>query len=60
MLCSIAAADENEMWTFIMMRRLTLLAWISSHAETETAGQLAPTYGPQSVELAENYLSRFG
>ena len=57
---AIAAAEENEMWTFIMMRRLTLLAWIHSHAETETAGQLAPTYGPESVELAENYLSRFG
>jgi Ser/Thr protein kinase RdoA (MazF antagonist) len=52
--------EAREIWSFIMMRRLCLLGWIGSHAETETARQLAPTYGPESVDLAERYLSRFG
>jgi len=57
---TLSAEDENEIWTFIMMRRLALLAWIGSHAEAATARELAQTYGPQSVDAAERYLSRFG
>ena len=56
---AIAAADEKELWTFIMMRRLGLLAWLGSHPETVTAQELAAHYGPRSVDLAEGYLCRF-
>lgn len=56
---AIAAADEKELWTFIMMRRFGLLAWLGSHAETATAQELAPHYGPRSLDLAESYLSKF-
>src|ERR1039458_7005975 len=33
----LAAADEAEIWTFILLRRLLLVAWIGSHAAGGTA-----------------------
>ena len=33
----LAAADEAEIPTFILLRRLLLVAWIGSHAETDLA-----------------------
>jgi len=52
--------DVREIPTFIMLRRLALLAWIGSHAETDTARELAPSFAAISCDLAEHYLSRFG
>lgn len=52
--------DAHEIPTFIMLRRLALLAWIGSHAETETARALAPQFASVSCDLAESYLARFG
>ena len=36
--------DEFEIDTFIVMRRLALLAWIGSHREVDTAKELAPNF----------------
>lgn len=55
---TLAEEDEAEIDTFIMMRRLALLAWIGSHIEVDTAKELAPTFAPVTVELAEAYLSQ--
>ncbi|MGD9536734.1 MAG: phosphotransferase enzyme family protein [Alphaproteobacteria bacterium] len=52
--------DETELWTLIMMRRLTLFAWLGSHADTALARQVGPGYCETSCELAERYLQRFG
>ncbi len=52
--------DEAEIDTFVMLRRLALLAWIGSHIEVDTAKELAPTFAPISAELAEAYLSKMG
>lgn len=53
-------ADEAELPTFIMFRRLLLVAWIGSHAETETAQQMGPEYAITSCRLADEYLTRMG
>ena len=53
-------ADEAELPTFIMFRRLLLVAWIGSHAETETAQQMGPEYAVTSCRLADDYLTRMG
>lgn len=53
----LSAEDEAELPTFIMMRRLLLVAWIGSHAETETAQQMGPEYAVTSCRLADEYLS---
>lgn len=54
----LSAADVQELATFIMLRRLLLVAWIGSHAMTETAQGLGPAYTVDSCRLAEEYLSR--
>jgi Ser/Thr protein kinase RdoA (MazF antagonist) len=52
----LPAADEAEIATFVMMRRLLLVAWIGSHAGTDLARSMGAEYTRVSCELAENYL----
>jgi Ser/Thr protein kinase RdoA (MazF antagonist) len=59
-LLPLPAADEDEIWTFILFRRLLLVAWIGSHGAVDIAGQLGAGYTKDSCELAEAYLSRMG
>jgi Ser/Thr protein kinase RdoA (MazF antagonist) len=54
----LAAGEAAEIPTFIMMRRLLLVAWIGSHSGTELARSLGARYTTESCELAERYLSR--
>jgi Ser/Thr protein kinase RdoA (MazF antagonist) len=56
----LAAEDEAEIPTFIMLRRRLLVAWIGSHSETELARSMGEAYTEGSCTLAEQYLSRFG
>jgi Ser/Thr protein kinase RdoA (MazF antagonist) len=55
---ALTAADEAEIWTFIMYRRLLLLAWIGTHQAAGIAAELGPEYTAGSCALAERYLSR--
>ncbi|MDP1879158.1 MAG: phosphotransferase [Actinomycetota bacterium] len=54
----MSAEEEAELPTFIMLRRMLLVAWVGSHAATDTAQQMGPEYGVTSCRLAEEYLSR--
>jgi Ser/Thr protein kinase RdoA (MazF antagonist) len=56
----LPARDEAEIWTFILFRRLLLVAWIGSHSAVDIARQLGAGYTRDSCDLAESYLSRFG
>jgi Ser/Thr protein kinase RdoA (MazF antagonist) len=56
----LPAPDEAEIWTFILFRRLLLVAWIGSHKAVEIAQQLGAGYTRDSCDLAERYLSRAG
>ena len=56
----LPAEDEAEIDTFVMLRRMVLLAWIGSHIETDLAQEMGRTFTKVSVDLAEDYLSRFG
>lgn len=53
-------AGEAEIDSFILLRRLALLAWIGSHSEAPEPQALAPDFARVSAELGEAYLSRFG
>ena len=53
----LPAADEAEIWTFIMFRRLLLVAWIGSHRGVDIAAELGTGYTQGSCDLAETYLS---
>ncbi len=52
--------DEAEIPTFIMLRRMVLLAWIGSHGDTDLAKEQGPEFTRVSAELAEEYLRKFG
>lgn len=54
----LAAEDEAEIPTFIMLRRMQLLAWIGSHSQTDLAREQGPDFTRTSCDLAEEYLSR--
>lgn len=56
-VAELSKDDEAELPTFIMLRRLLLVAWIGSHAETETAQAMGAEYTTTSCRLAESYLS---
>lgn len=53
-------ADEDEIPTFVMLRRLLLVAWIGSHSETDLARSMGVEYTEQTVDLCRAYLAKFG
>ena len=53
-------ADEEEIPTFVMLRRLLLVAWVGSHSETELARSMGVEYTEGTVPLCEDYLAQFG
>jgi Ser/Thr protein kinase RdoA (MazF antagonist) len=56
----LPARDEAEIWTFILYRRLLLVAWIGSHSAVDIAAELGAGYTQDSCDLAEQYLSQAG
>ncbi|VAW22629.1 Homoserine kinase [hydrothermal vent metagenome] len=55
----LSAAEETEIDSFIMLRRMALLAWIGSHKEAPEPQALAPHFARITAELGHNYLERF-
>jgi len=55
----LSAVDEAEIPTFVLMRRLLLVAWIGSHAGTDLARSMGADYTAGSCALAETYLSSY-
>jgi len=51
-------AEECEIDSFIMLRRMALLAWIGSHIDVPEAQALSPSFACVSAELGEVYLSK--
>lgn len=49
-------ADEAEIDSFVMLRRMALLAWIGSHIEAPEPQALAPNFAAVSAELGRRYL----
>ena len=53
----LSAQDEAEIATFVMLRRLLLVAWIGSHSETDLAQSTGAQYTADTVRLCEDYLA---
>jgi Ser/Thr protein kinase RdoA (MazF antagonist) len=53
-------ADMVEIDSFVMLRRMALLAWIGSHSGTDLARAQAPHFASVSARLARLYLDRRG
>jgi len=58
-LRALSREDEIEIDSFVMLRRLALLAWIGSHGDTELARSEAPHFADVTARLAADYLNRF-
>ena len=56
----IPAADEAMIPTFVMMRRLQLVAWMGSHSHSRECQEIGPGYTGGSCDLAERYLRSGG
>jgi Ser/Thr protein kinase RdoA (MazF antagonist) len=56
----LALTDEEELEipTFVMLRRLVLVAWIGSHAETDLAKSMGEQYTNDTVSLCDTFLTR--
>ena len=57
---TLPADDEAEIPTFVMLRRMILVAWIGSHSETDLAKLMGVPYTEATVPMCEEFLSRFG
>ncbi len=53
---SLSEQEENEIPTFIMMRRLQLIAWVGSR-DNETTQELGSEFTEQTDKLAKIYLN---
>jgi Ser/Thr protein kinase RdoA (MazF antagonist) len=56
----LPAEDEAEIPTFVMLRRMILVAWIGSHSETDLAKSMGVAYTESTCGLCEDYLTKFG
>ncbi|GFG53917.1 aminoglycoside phosphotransferase [Mycolicibacterium agri] len=53
-------ADEDMLASFVLLRRLMLLAWMGTHSHSKESRSKAITYAEGSCALAERYLSSNG
>ena len=56
----LAAADERMLPTFVMLRRLMLVAWMGSHPHSRECQEIGPSYTAGSCELADRYVRSGG
>ena len=56
----LSETDAAEIPTFVMLRRLLLVAWIGSHSETDLAQSMGASYTAGTMDLCDAYLTRFG
>jgi Ser/Thr protein kinase RdoA (MazF antagonist) len=54
----VGKAEEEEIPTFVMLRRLLLVAWLGSRSESDPARSLGAAYTEQTVGLCSAYLKR--
>ena len=57
---ALSASEETELTTFIMLRRLVLLGWIGSRAESDLAQEMQDGFAQGTCAIAEKYLQQFG
>lgn len=59
-VAELDAAEVAELPTFVLLRRLLLVAWVGSHQDSPFAASLGAAFTRVSCELAEAYLTRAG
>ena len=54
----LSAEEAAEIETFIMFRRMALLAWIGSHIQAPEPQQMAPNFASITAQIGKLYLKR--
>ncbi|MEM9967946.1 MAG: phosphotransferase [Pseudomonadota bacterium] len=54
---ALSAEEAEEMDSLVMLRRISLLAWIGSHIEAPEPQERAPGFAAATAELGERYLA---
>jgi len=52
----LSTVDQAEIETFVMLRRMALLAWIGSHIEAPEPQELAPGFAATTASLGKSFL----
>jgi Ser/Thr protein kinase RdoA (MazF antagonist) len=55
---AFSVEDESMLDALVMLRRMALLAWIGTHAETPLAQSLVPHFARGTARLAETFLAK--
>ena len=59
-VAALSAEDEDMLATFVMLRRLLLVAWMGSHAHSRECQTKGPSYTQASLALARRYVASGG
>ncbi|WP_324752199.1 phosphotransferase enzyme family protein [Roseovarius sp. Pro17] len=54
----LSDAEKDEIDTFVMLRRMALLAWIGSHIEAPEPQEMAPDFARVTARLGADWLRR--
>lgn len=57
-VADLSGEEEAEIPTFILLRRMTLLAWVGSHPTADMAVEQGESFAADTVALARAYLSK--
>jgi Ser/Thr protein kinase RdoA (MazF antagonist) len=52
----LSKKEKAELPTFVLMRRIVRLAWLSSHSDSDTAKTLDDNYLTKTMELCTRFL----
>ena len=55
---TLSAEEEAEIDTFVMLRRMALLAWIGSHIEAPEPQEMAPGFAATTARLGQAWMDR--
>lgn len=59
-IVDLSDEDEAEIPTFVMLRRLLLVAWFGSHSGIDLAQSMGEEYTRDTVPLCKAYMSEYG
>jgi Ser/Thr protein kinase RdoA (MazF antagonist) len=59
-VADLSAEEEEMLATFVMLRRMMLVAWMGSHSHSKECQVKGPGYARGTCELAERYLASGG
>lgn len=57
---AMSTEEAAEIDTFVMLRRMALLAWIGSHIEAPEPQELAPGFAATTAQLGQAWMDRIG